>query len=389
MNQAPANTKAPGGTSQRSAQARVRRLARLILVNFLVFAILAELASIVLVHRKNWPASKPTYHLNYNQFWADINPAFGVWHRPNGHFLHQEGCFSVEYTTNSYGARDSERSLHSSQPRTIMLGDSFVEGLGLPASERLSDILERDTGREHLNFGTGGNFGPLQYALLYKTMAANFDHTMVVVGVLPDNDFHDMSLAYWKAHGWAGKYRPYYADDFSVIYDGHFDPNAGQGTWDHVEAFLRAYLASYHVGQYLYSRLYWRTRGVYSGYNDYDDTDLARLRVALKDIKATADAHNAKMYVFLIPRANDFIRLHQAGSNRLGPVMEQWGRETGIPVKDLLPGMDLESGGNYMPYFLTCDGHWSAQGNRVAADVLEPWLGEKSGQASSTAMRAK
>jgi hypothetical protein len=375
--------------SKRTFFGKFRYALWLIVVNFLVFAVMAEGVSMVVVHRKNWPASKPTYRLNYNEFWADINPVFGTWHRPHGSFLHQEGCFSVDYTTNSYGARDSERSLHSSQPRTIMLGDSFVEGLGLSDSERLSNILERDTGREHLNFGAGGNFGPLQYALLYKTIAAKFDHTMVVVGVLPDNDFHDMDLAYWKAHGWAGKYRPYYADDFSIIYDGHFDPRAGQGTWDHVEAFLRAYLASYHVGTYLFSRFYWRTRGVYSGYNDYDDTDLARLKVALKDIQATADAHNAKMYVFLIPRANDFVRLHQAGSNRLGPVMQAWGTQVGIPINDLLPEMEADSGGNFMAYFLPCDGHWSARGNRVAADILESWLGGKATAGNAAAMPAK
>jgi len=362
---------------------------RLLVVNLLVFAVLAELASIVIVHRKKWPASKPTYHLNYNQFWADVNPAFGVWHRPNGRFLHQEGCFSVEYTTNSYGARDRERSLHSTQPRTILLGDSFVEGLGLPDDQRLSDILERDTGREHLNFGTGGNFGPLQYALLYKSMAANFDHTTVVVGVLPDNDFHDMDYAYWKSIGEGNRYRPYYAPDLSVFYAGHFDPNSGQSAWDHVEAILRAYLASYHVGQYLYSSLYWRTRGVYSGYNDFDDTDLARLETALKDIQATAAAHGAREYVFLIPRANDFLRLHQNGSNRLGPLMEQWGGANGIPVKDLLPPMEADSGGDFMSYFLPCDGHWSARGDRVAAQILEPWLGESASAAPPAANAGK
>jgi hypothetical protein len=375
--------------SKRTFFGKIRHALRLVVVNFLVFAVLAEVVLIVLVHRKNWPASKPTYRLNYNEFWADINPVFGTWHRANSHFLHQEGCFSVDYTTNSQGARDSDRALHSSQPRTIMLGDSFVEGLGLPDSERLSNLLQRDTAREHLNFGTGGNFGPLQYALLYKTMAAKFDHTMVVVGVLPDNDFHDMDLAYWKAHGWAGRYRPYYAPDFSIVYDGHFDPNAGQGSWDHVEAFLRAYLASYHVGTYLFSRFYWRTQGVYSGYNDYNDTDLARLKVALWNIRTTADSRNAKMYVFLIPRANDFLRLHQTGSDRLGPVMQQWGAQVGIPIKDLLPEMDADSGGDFMSYFLTCDGHWSRRGNRVAADILEPWLGETATRGDSAAVPAK
>jgi hypothetical protein len=361
----------------RSFSRTLLRVLRLILVNFLVFAVLAELASLIIVNSKKWPSSKPNYRVNYNSFWADINPAFGVWHHPNGKFVHEAGCFSVEYDTNSYGARDKERALHSSAPRTVVLGDSFIEGIGVPAGERLTDDLERDTGREHLNFGTGGDFGPLQYALLYKTMASNFDHNLVIVGVLPDNDFHDMSLDYWKAEKEPNRYRPYYAEDFSVFYTGHFDPNAGDGFWGHVEAMLRAYLASYHVGQFLISQTYWRGLGPYSGYNDYTPVDLARLQHALEDIKATADAHGAQLKVFLIPRANDFQRLNQDGTDRLGPVLQSWGSQVGIPVKDLLPEMDARAGRDYMSYFLKCDGHWSAHGSAVAAQVLEPWLAGK------------
>jgi len=351
-------------------------VARLVAINFLVFAVLAEIACFIYIHVTNWPSSRPTYHVNYNSFWADINPAFGVWHRPNGRFLHESGCFSVEYDTNSYGARDVERSVHSTSARTIMLGDSFIEGLGLPAQDRLSNIMERDTGREHLNFGSGGDFGPLQYALVYKSMAAAFDHDLVTVGVLPDNDFFDMSLRVGKIEN-PGRYRPYYADDFSIIYTGHFDPNVGESLWDHAEAVMRAYLSSYHVGQYIYSRFYWRNRPPYSGYNDYTPVDLERLKHALLDIKSTADAHHARVAVFLIPRANDFLRLHQAHTNRLGPVMEEWGREVGVPIKDLLPEMEARGGADYRNYFLSCDGHWSAHGNAVAAQILEPWLDEK------------
>ena len=207
---APTTTETP---VRRSFSRAALSVLRLVLINFLVFAVLAEIASIILVNFSKWPSSKPSYHVNYNSFWADINPVFGVWHRPSGHFIHKEGCFTVEYDTNSYGARDTERTLHSSAPRTLMLGDSFVEGLGIPADARLTNILGKDTGREVLNFGTGGNFGPLQYALLYKTMAVAFDHNLVVVGVLPDNDFHDMSLDYWKSIGEGNRYRPYYADE--------------------------------------------------------------------------------------------------------------------------------------------------------------------------------
>ena len=104
---------------------KFRYILKLVLINFLIFAVLAELASLILVHSKKWPSSRPSYHVNYNAFWADINPSFGVWHRPNGHFVHKGACYTVEYDTNSYGARDIERTVHSSAPRTIVLGDSL------------------------------------------------------------------------------------------------------------------------------------------------------------------------------------------------------------------------------------------------------------------------
>lgn len=345
---------------------------RIFAINFVIFAVLAELASLIWINVTKWPGSKPSYQVGYNDFSADINPAFGAWHRPNGHFVHKSGCYSVEYDTNSYGARDVERSVHSSAPRVIALGDSMIEGVGQPADKRLTNILERDTGREYLNFGSS-SFGPLQYALMYKTMASKFDHDLVLVGVVPDNDFHDMDYAYRKANGRSGEYRPFYADDLSVFYSGHFNPNAGEGFWDRVEAFLRAYLASYHVGLFIDSRLYWWRLSPYSGYHDYNSVDIARLEKSLSDIKATADEHGAKVAVFLIPHAIDFQRVHTTGTNPLGPLAEKWGVEHGIAVKDLLPEMDAASGGDFLAYSL-CDGHWSERGNDAVAKILEPWI---------------
>jgi hypothetical protein len=82
------------------------------------------------------------------------------------------------------------------------------------------------------------------------------------------------------------------------------------------------------------------------------------------------------MAVILIPTSNDFARLKQSGANRLGPVVLNWGQEKGVPVKDLLPEMDAQSGGNFHTYFLSCDGHWTPKGSKVAAEILEPWLAQ-------------
>ena len=101
--------------------------------------------------------------------------------------------------------------------------------------------------------------------------------------------------------------------------------------------------------------------------------DIARLEKSLEDIKVTADAHGAKVGVFLIPHAIDFQRVHKTGTNPLGPLVEKWGAEHGVAVKDLLPQMDAMSGGDFLAYSL-CDGHWSERGGVVVAQILEPWM---------------
>ena len=52
----------------------------------------------------------------------------------------------------------------------------MTEGLGLNLSERFDEILEQKRGHEILNFGSGGDLGPLSYYLIYKDLASKFEH---------------------------------------------------------------------------------------------------------------------------------------------------------------------------------------------------------------------
>ena len=112
---------------------------------------------------------------------------------------------------------------------------------------------------------------------------------------------------HWLGHAYPGQYRPYYKDDLSVGYLGAYHPQESDSLKERVKAVLRAYLASYHVGQYI-AVTWLAPHRSYSGYNDYSDVDLTRLKTALLDIKKTADAHHAAMYVFVVPRPTDFER---------------------------------------------------------------------------------
>lgn len=55
-----------------------------------------------------------------------------MWKHPRATFRHANACFDVTYTSNSFGARDLERSFESpASRRVIVLGDSFIEGWGI------------------------------------------------------------------------------------------------------------------------------------------------------------------------------------------------------------------------------------------------------------------
>jgi hypothetical protein len=127
-------------------------------------------------------------------FWADLNRYFGVWHRPHARFRHAEACWDVTYQANSYGARHVERPTRSSAHRRhVVLGDSFIEGYAIPDGERLTDRLNVSRDEEFLNFGTGGAFGTVQELVLYRTLASSFEHSDVLLFVLPVNDFRQRS----------------------------------------------------------------------------------------------------------------------------------------------------------------------------------------------------
>ena len=191
-------------------------------------------------------------------FWKDVNPAFGVWRDPESEFRHVTACFDLVYRTNRHGMRDAERELVAEVPRVLVLGDSVVEGYGVAREARLSNLLERETGVPHLNFGTSGSFGPLQYRLLYETFASGFSHDSIILGIYPNNDLSDL-LADPARKAKGERYRPYYvkeSGEYRVVYRVETLEEAAraaeEGRFRRTFAnVLREFVASVHVLRFM------------------------------------------------------------------------------------------------------------------------------------------
>jgi hypothetical protein len=334
-------------------------------------------------------ANLPERQTRAHSFYEDRDPHFGVWHPPNASYRAVRECFDVVYESNSYGARDRERTRQSSEPRVVVLGDSFVEGVGVEAEDRLSDRLEQATGVEHLNFGTAGNFSSVQEWLLYEHLASGFDHDRVLLFTLPNNDFLENDPERW----WQPeRYRPYLKETgggFELFYPIDFSAAREQAA--NALAANRLHNAVYVVRFYNWADTLIRVRRAegtttpfgYIGYVNFTELDLERLFDSYRKLRDAADGR--EVVVFTIPRLNDL--LYYEANGELGKLAERIAafarEEPRLRYFDLLPGFVADAqarGRRVTDYFLACDGHWSPEGHEVAARVVRESLAAASGR---------
>ena len=347
--------------------------------------VLLELGAILIVESDVIPAPVPRYTLERGaslgpsqSFWADLNPHFGVWHAPGARFRHVKSCFDLEYQANAHGARDPERAKVASDARVVVLGDSMTEGYGVSRGERFTDLLEQRFSRPFLNFGTSGDFGPTQYHLMYRHLASGFTHDAVLIGLLPANDFRDDDIDFGRRI-YADRYRPYWtgeAPDFELVYvreslEAESTLERGDvGPLELLRSFSYAFNLIEHVQR---ARARSEGQSFSSNYYDWNEYELARMLHSLRLI--AQDAGDRPVVLVMIPVASDVER-HRAEGASVPPLtraLRSFAEGTNVRVIDLMPTFDAAEP-DPASFSHTCDGHWTAEGHRVAAEGIAQGL---------------
>lgn len=339
--------------------------------------IFLEVALAIYVNVTDLKMELPTYTFeNTQSFWFDANKDFGTIHLPNHKYRQKKTCYDVLYKSNSYGFRDVERTKESAKRRVLTIGDSFIEGYGVNTENRLSNLLESKTEIPHLNFGVSGNFGPVQYYLLYKTFAVNFSHDAVLIGFLPSNDFIDDDYEFCKKVG-SNRYKPFLDGNYpnyDIVYylDSLHKSKASPKKQNFVKKVLKNFTYTYNMTLYLRSKSLLLTtsnsemitQDNIPSYFNFTDAQLDRVKYVLEQIKILAK--DKKVMLVSIPNYNEVQLYRKSQDNPLGKELTNFCKEKKIDYLDLLPLQSELNENELQSHFLSCDGHWSDKGNEFA-----------------------
>ena len=194
--------------------------------------------------------------------------------------------------------------------------------------------------------------------------------------VVPISDFADMEYRRAiKRPGYEYRYRPYLVGE----YPDYREINYREGR---LQRFLRHKTYAYNALSQLVSSMERREerpkewtdhaeKAHHSFFHDFSEPQFDRLRYSLELLVEAAEGK--QVAVILVPHMRDFARFQQSKDSPLAQRLEEVLAPRGVQVVDLLPEM-YDRRYDMTKYFLTCDIHWSAEANEVAAQVVRERL---------------
>ena len=321
--------------------------------------------------------------------------------------------YDVMIHTNSAGFHDVEHELKKPHGvyRIVVLGDSFIEALQLPIQEGFSQQLERmlqeekGTRVEVINLGTSGN-GPSQYFRMLEVKGLNYKPDLVVMAVLPDNDFRDSYQALSGA-----VFKPYY----SIHADGklQYIPPQSSGVGATLRPILRqsAFLHLLRQGIATMRMESWfASAGLLAPAGDKDQSlghamipeewyvyvssppepwpDAYRVTLRMiKESKELAEEHGAQFLVMLIASTQTVEQRWELALRSYSEAkMVTWdfgkpyreivalGNQWGFASISLLEPFQRDFRATGQSHSWPHDGHWNQRGHKLAAEVVSTYL---------------
>ncbi len=261
--------------------------------------------------------------------------------------------YDVRVSINRHGLRDDLDVATAGPDDIVVLGDSFAWGWGVEAGERFSDRLRLVMGRRVFNVATPTNLEGYGDLLAYVERLGGRPGSLVLA-LCMENDLL------------SGEPEP--SPEPWALVDGEHLRN-----W--LERSSAAYLfmvAAIHQAPWLramatrFGLIAPNLRGI-SGAPDMD----AAIAASVRAVAALAEAR--PLLVVIVPSRALWVGEEREREDRLHRRFVAALRAQGIGVLDLRPAM--EAGGRPLSYHFANDGHWNADGHRLAAGAIASRLG--------------
>jgi hypothetical protein len=361
------------------------------------------------------PAEGGTTFAEYSEY----DPLLGWRKRPGARLVFRRREYAVDFALNSHGLRDRERSYEAPPDtvRILALGDSFVEGFGVPLEQTVTQVLEASLRRsgypvEVVNGATTGYSTDQQY-LFYRTEGVRYSPRVVVLFLYYNDILYNEMQQYM-----GGLAKPVFVfrDGGLRLYrspvprpsptpappakPAHAAADAESPSalirWIQERLWFgapRAYNALGRMGLWPPNR----PRGARLEVRVYERRRIPEIEGAwektaglLGELAREAASHQARVLVVYVPsrmEVND--RAWQLTRERDGMDEKGWdrglvarrvgeiGQALGLPVLDLTPALRRADHGFLGGPYYTYDGHWNALGHRVAADEVGRFLQEQ------------
>lgn len=363
---------------------------------------LAELAVRVV-----WPLTTVAYV---------ADPEVGYMLVPNQQTRSVSEDFDVPTRTNSSGFHDVEHAVSkpSEVYRVVVLGDSYMEAIQVPIEEGFTQQLEHRLqkwvqGRrvEVIGLGISGT-GPAQYYRVLDTKGLRYRPDLVLMAVLPDNDFRD---SYQPLAG--AIFKPYYEinDDGSLVLvppqiselavrtRSFLKKSAflqllrlGIARMSVEQRFAQLGLLAPHEGLAaegisLSVPLDWH---VYRADVPAPWPDAYRVTLRMIEEAAKLSARNEARFLVMTIGAQAAVesRLQEAMAPYPDARLVRWdfdrpfreiaalGDHSGFDVVNLLEPFRDEYAARRLTFSFAHDGHWTARGHQFAAEIVSSFLQE-------------
>lgn len=315
--------------------------------------------------------------------------------KPNQTMVAENTCLRQEFTTNALGFNDQyhETRKPTGTFRIAVLGDSFTEGMLVPARKRFSNLLEDALNAlpaphpryEVLNFGITTH-GTLENILYFDSFARRFDPDLVINAFFTGNDLADDARssrsipALDESGGVKPKFRTLRERGRSLARRSRLVVLA----WNRVLAFRQgrgvpvAASSTPHIPYDLapyaaHLEPYWERAW------DREEKILKTLALAVKK-------SGGQLLLVALPEG---FRVHDTLRDELGSALEdprQFDLEKperalaaiatrqGYPFLPLLPYFSEQAARDPGLVVFPCDGHWNERGHRYAAEAIAAYL---------------